>query len=131
MSQVLGFRITFGDAADDVDSRAPVQGNLAASAMEVVVERSVRHERVDEEAFRAPFGAAESQERDEIFMFDLHQGFDRHLKVVLSDCESRVVDGLHSHHSAVSQCSFVHSSVGVFPQQILLGEVVCGCFKLA
>lgn len=75
---------TFGDAADDIDSLSPVHGNLA-STMEVVLEGSFWDERVHEETLGACFGAAESQELDEIFMLGLHQSFDRILKVLLSE----------------------------------------------
>lgn len=62
---------TFCDSADDFDSHTPIQKHLGL-AMEVVLEGAIWHERVHEEALRSAFGATESHELDEVFVFYLH-----------------------------------------------------------
>lgn len=99
--------------------------------MKLVLEGgAVRHERIHKKALGTAFGATESQELDEVFVLDLHQRFERTLKVVLSERVPRVVDRLHSNRRAISQGASVHSRMAVLPQEILLGEVVRGRFEL-
>ena len=121
-------QFTSCNATDDVDARAPID-QVFALAMKVMLQRTVRNIVVDKITLGSPFGAAEAQEADQILMFHLHQTFNPHLEVLLAEGESCVVNGFHSHDGAIPERTAVHGRVHILPDEVLLGEIICGRFE--